>query len=184
VSERGTTGVEQRREQAIRMVEAFEARTDREISSRSQALVEIGRLWNPFDRHADLVHVTGSALVLGRRGTVLHVHKRIGRWMQPGGHLEPGEDPAEAALREGVEETGLPLAHPLAGPRLVHLDVHRAGPKSSHVHLDLRYLLVCDDVDPTPPPGESTEVRWFGLLEAMSVADEALVDGLARLLAL
>jgi 8-oxo-dGTP pyrophosphatase MutT (NUDIX family) len=81
-------------------------------------------------------------------------------------------------LRETAEETGLPVRHPDSGPLLLHLDAHPAGP---HFHLDLRYLLNAADVDPAPPPGESQQVRWFTLAEAMQVADEALIDGLRRL---
>jgi 8-oxo-dGTP pyrophosphatase MutT (NUDIX family) len=141
-------------------------------------LEELERLPRPFDRDADPVHVTGSALVVGRRGTVLHLHKRLGRWMQPGGHLDPGEAPWEAALREAMEETGLDLRHPGTGPRFIHLDVHPAA--SDHTHLDVRYLLVGDDTDPSPPPGESPHVRWFSLREAIAVADEALEGALIR----
>ena len=159
-------------------VTAFDATTAREAASRARFLAELGRLADPFSRDADPVHVTGSAIVTGPRGTVLHWHKRIGGWMQPGGHIDAGEAPWDAALRETREETGLPVRHPDDGPRLLHLDAHPAGP---HVHLDLRYLLISADVDPAPPPGESQRVRWFTLAEAMDIADEALIDGLRRL---
>jgi len=160
-----------------RAVADFDAATPREVRSRAQFLVELDRLTDPLDRNADPVHVTGSAIVVGPRGTVLHWHKRIGGWLQPGGHVDPGETPSQAALRETHEETGLRVRHPDGGPRLVHLDVHPAGP---HVHLDLRYLLVSEDAEPAPPPGESQQVRWFTLDDAIAIADAALVDGLRR----
>jgi len=160
-----------------RAVAGFDAATPRETSSRARFLAELGRLPDPFDRDADPVHVTGSAIVVGPRGTVLHWHKRIGGWLQPGGHVDGGETPWEAALREAHEETGLPVRHPAGGPLLVHLDVHDAG---AHVHLDLRYLLHGDDAEPCPPPGESQQVRWFSLADAIAIADPALVDGLRR----
>ncbi len=165
---------------AVRLAVArFDAATTREISSRQVFLAELDRLTDPFDRDADPVHVTGSAIVLGRRGTVLHLHKRLGMWMQPGGHVDRGEAPSDAALRETLEETGLLVRHPAEGPALIHLDVHAAGP---HLHLDLRYLLIGGDAEPDPPPGESQQVRWFTLAEAAAVADEGLVDGLNRLI--
>ena len=70
------------------------------------------------------------------------------------------------------------MRHPAGGPCLVHLDAH---PANAHFHLDLRYLLLCDDAEPAPAAGESQEVRWFGLDEAIAIADAGLVDGLRRL---
>jgi 8-oxo-dGTP pyrophosphatase MutT (NUDIX family) len=159
-------------------VTSFDAMTEREVASRARFLAELDRLADPFSRDADPVHVMGSAIVTGRRGTVLHWHKRIGGWMQPGGHVDAGETPWAAALRETHEEIGLAVRHPDDGPRLLHLDAHPAG---AHFHLDLRYLLGSGDDDPAPPPGESQQVRWFSLPEAMAVADDALIDGLRRL---
>ncbi len=159
-------------------VAAFDARSQRELASRQRILVELDRLVDPFDRHGGPVHVTGSGIVNGPRGTVLHMHRRLHLWLQPGGHLEAGEPPWQAALRESGEETGLPVRHPSGGPRLLHLDAHPAG---AHFHLDLRYLLLCDETEPHPPAGESQEVRWFDLAGAMAIADAGLVDGLRRL---
>jgi 8-oxo-dGTP pyrophosphatase MutT (NUDIX family) len=146
---------------------------DREAASIDRIRRELGRLDAPFDQGADLVHVTGSAIVVGPRGVLLLVHRKLGFWMQPGGHLEPGEDPATAAAREAVEETGIVVAHPAAGPCFVHADVHEAA--ASHVHLDLRFLLhaAADDV-PRPPPAESQQVRWFAWDDASAVADDSL----------
>jgi 8-oxo-dGTP pyrophosphatase MutT (NUDIX family) len=167
---------------ATELLAAVTARTpvdEREAESIERVVVELARLERPFDEHADPVHVTGSAIVVHRdRGVVLHLHKRMGRWFQPGGHLDPGESPADAALREAVEETGLAaLRHPFDGPRLVHVDAHD-GPKG-HFHLDVRYLIEAPTPDdPTPPPGESPDCRWFGWEEAIAVADAGLVGAL------
>ena len=158
------------------LVELHTPSDPREAASKERFLAELARLDRPCDEHADPVHVTASAIVVGRRGTVLHRHRRLGRWMQPGGHVDPGESPPEAALRESEEETGLLLHHPEGGPRLVHLDVHEAA--HGHVHLDLRYLLVGPDGDPAPPPGESPDARWCDWDEAEAMADEALIGGL------
>lgn len=166
------------RRSIIRAVEDFDGVSAREVRSRERILTELARLANPFDRLADAVHVTGSAIVVGPPGTVLHRHKRIGIWMQPGGHLDPGEQPWEAALRETREETGLPVSHPDGGtPRMVHIDAHPAG---EHFHLDLRYLLLSEDAKPAPGVGESKDVRWFSWQDAIAIADEALVDALRR----
>jgi 8-oxo-dGTP pyrophosphatase MutT (NUDIX family) len=151
----------------------------REQRSRLCALDWLARLPRPFDRLASPVHVTGAAIVVGVRGTVLLEHRRLGIWVQPGGHLEPGEPPARAALREASEETGLDLRHPPGGPRLVHVDVHPGA--EGHVHLDLRFLLLGPDREPSPPAGESPHVRWFDWPSALAVADDGLAAGLRRI---
>jgi 8-oxo-dGTP pyrophosphatase MutT (NUDIX family) len=149
---------------------------DREARSCAAVLDALDHLPRPFDRHADLTHVTASAVVVGPRGVLLHRHRRLHRWMQPGGHLDPGESPEQAARRETAEETGLSARHPDDGPVLVHVDVHTAA--DDHVHLDVRYLLIGPDAEPVPPPGESQDVAWFSWEEAGVVADEALVGAL------
>jgi 8-oxo-dGTP pyrophosphatase MutT (NUDIX family) len=141
-------------------------------------LVALGRLPRPFDRDADLTHLTASALVLGRQGVLLHRHKRLGLWLQPGGHLEAGETPWAAALRESHEETGLQLRWMSAAasgvPPLAHLDVHDGG--RGHTHLDLRYVLAVEgDEEPAPLSGESPDVRWFAWPDAVEIADPGLV---------
>jgi 8-oxo-dGTP pyrophosphatase MutT (NUDIX family) len=151
----------------------------RERRSRLRLLEALDRLPRPFARLGGPIHVTGSAIVVGPRGVVLHRHKRMGIWLQPGGHLEPGETPWDAATRETAEEAGLPARHPVGGPRLVHVDVHPTP--IGHVHLDLRYLLVAPDRDPIPEEGESPDARWFSWADAIAVADEALAGALRAL---
>jgi 8-oxo-dGTP pyrophosphatase MutT (NUDIX family) len=157
-------------------VEAHKPADGRETRSRDVILAELERLEDPFDESTDPVHLTGSAVVAGPKGTILHLHKRLGIWIQTGGHLQPGELPEEAALRESEEETGLRLTHPPSGPRLLHVDVHAAA--KGHTHLDLRYLLLGPDMDPAPPPGESPDVRWFPWEEALEKSDMALSGAL------
>ncbi len=158
------------------LVEGHQAASPRERAARDRFLSELGRLSAPSDEHADPTHVTASGIVVGRRGTVLHLHKRLGIWMQPGGHIDAGETPDVAARREATEELGLAVAHPATGWRLIHLDVHEAA--LGHTHLDLRYLLLGADDDPEPPPDESPEARWYSWEEAMALADPALLDAL------
>jgi 8-oxo-dGTP pyrophosphatase MutT (NUDIX family) len=133
---------------------------DAEQACIDEFLDRFDALADPFDQASDPVHVTGSAIVIGPRGVVLLQHKRLGFWLQPGGHVDVGESPSEAALREAREETGLEVRFVSGGePRLVHVDVHAGG--RGHTHLDLRYLVDGGSADPTPPADESQEVGWF-----------------------
>ena len=161
------------------LVGAHEPADRREREAKARFLAELARLERPWDEHADPVHVTASAVVVGPRGTVLHLHRLLGRWLQPGGHLEAGETPGEAALREVVEETGLVARHLDGRPNLLRLDVHQAGAALDHTHFDLCYLVAGPDDDPHPGAGESPEARWFDWDAALGVADEPLRGALA-----
>ena len=146
-------------EQVVAAVRGRTPVDDRERVSIERFVTEVAALAEPFAEDASPTHVTASALVVGRRGIVLHRHRVLGIWIQPGGHIDAGETPWDAALREAVEETGLAVRHAGAVPELAHVDVH-PGPRG-HTHLDLRYLLDGGDADPAPPPEESQEVAWF-----------------------
>ncbi|WP_336318937.1 NUDIX hydrolase [Streptomyces lavendofoliae] len=121
-------------------------------------------------------HVTASALVVdpARGRVLLTLHKKLGMWLQMGGHCEPGDGTvAGAALREATEESGITGLTLLPGGP-VRLDRHPI-PAPCHWHLDVQYLAVA-------PPGavaaiseESLDLRWFGYEEVAAVADASVV---------
>ncbi len=167
------------RDQLRRRIAARTGVDQRETASLERFLVEFDRLEHPFDEESDPTHVTASAVVVGLRGVVLHRHKRLGIWLQPGGHIDAGERSADAAVRETHEETGLSVVHAAGEPAVIHVDVH-PGPRG-HTHLDVRYLLVAGDDDPCPPAGESPDVRWFSWAEAIAMSDGGLAGILRSL---
>ncbi len=143
-----------------------------------EALLERLEYPEPASEDASPRHVTASAFVVSSRGVILHRHRRLGIWVQPGGHIDHGEDPPTAAARETLEETGLVTRH-LSPPRLLHVDRH-PGPRA-HTHYDVRYVLVSDPVDPSPPPGESQEIGWFDEESALERATPDLRAALGKL---
>lgn len=174
----------------LRGLAGLEAAGDRDRQVALDALVALPA---PLSAAADPTHVTASAVVVGGAGVLLHRHKRLDRWLQPGGHIDPGEEPADAARRETLEETGLAAAHPPGGPVLLDVDVHRLprpcrpwagadgpGPATPGcVHVDVRYLLHAEG-EPVPSPGESPRVAWVAWAAARDLADDGLARSLRR----
>lgn len=159
-------------------IERIDPVDERERDSIAATLDRLTWPEDPFDQHGSAHHLTASAFVVSARGVILHRHRRLGIWVQPGGHVDEGEGPEAAALRETLEETGLRVAH-LDPVELFHVDVH-PGPKG-HTHYDLRYVLVAGADDPAPPVGESPEVYWFAFDDAGARCEPNLAPALAKL---
>jgi 8-oxo-dGTP pyrophosphatase MutT (NUDIX family) len=144
---------------------------------------------DPFDRRIPHGHLTGSAFVFspdGERVLLLH-HRKLDRWLQPGGHAEAGERSGEdVALREAREETGIGSLrlHPDA-PRPLDVDVHvipaRAS-ESTHLHLDLRYVVIAPNgAALLRSTKETNALRWFRWNDLPGLElDEGLRRGLAK----
>jgi 8-oxo-dGTP pyrophosphatase MutT (NUDIX family) len=118
-------------------------------------------------------HITASCFILDRDGRLLlHHHRRLNRWLQMGGHLEPGEDPVVAALREGREESGLQDLR-IVSDGIADLDVHRipAGRgEPEHEHYDVRYIARTDSADAiVADDRESNQLMWFDLDRAAAL---------------
>jgi 8-oxo-dGTP pyrophosphatase MutT (NUDIX family) len=156
------------------------------VADRIRALVEAHA--DCFERRCAPGHVTGSAFVIspdGLRCLLVH-HRKLDRWLQPGGHADGEGDLAAVALREAREETGLEsLAFARsAGERLpFDLDVHEIpafGGDAAHEHHDVRFLLVADPAELPLASPESHAVRWFDLDELPGLGTDESVLRMAR----
>jgi len=132
-------------------------------------------------REAAPSHVTASAIVLSpdARHTCLVLHARIGRWVQPGGHLEPEDMTlASAAAREVEEETGL-RGEVVAGAVLLSRHPAPCRPGVVDWHLDVQHVLVAERAVPTVS-AESRAVAWW----PVDGLPADLVEGMAGVVAL
>lgn len=125
-------------------------------------------------------HLTASAYVAHPDGdrVLVHWHAKLGRWLQPGGHVEPGESPVSACLREVAEEIGMAFEAPV---EIFDLDVHhipRSAKMTAHDHVDARFLFRAP-TGALPSSPEGAEMRWLSWEELAAPAPED--TGLTRI---
>ncbi|MFC9282934.1 NUDIX hydrolase [Streptomyces collinus] len=119
-------------------------------------------------------HITASALVIDpERGRVLlTLHRKLRMWLQMGGHCEPSDATlADAALREGTEESGVAGLTLLPGGP-VRLDRHHTP---CAWHLDVQYAALAPAGAVEAISDESLDLRWFAYDEVAGVADASVV---------
>jgi 8-oxo-dGTP pyrophosphatase MutT (NUDIX family) len=147
------------------LLRVYVASNEREEADRCAMLRLADELEEPTSRDQARAHFTASAFVVDERceRVCLVAHAKLGRLLQPGGHVEPTDTSLEAAaLREAVEETRLDVDFHPAAPRPFDLDIHQVPERPgepAHFHLDVRYLLVG-----AGEPGAGA--GWYALGEA------------------
>lgn len=123
------------------------------------------------DRNRLPGHLTASALVLSAdfQRVALVEHRKLGRLLQPGGHVDPDEFPLAAARREVAEEIGVTNVKVVKSPGGAEIpweiDLHVIGARGgmpAHMHYDFRYVLVCaeEDVRLAANPDETRGAKW------------------------
>lgn len=137
-------------------------------------------------------HYTASAVVLDNAGRMLLVHhNKIGQWLYPGGHIDPNEDPAQAALREVREETGIQavivgdpaFAHPAVRSHpapwaIIEMDVTDSK-VGAHRHIDLVYVCRAPGGDLTAQLAEVSGVRWVPVADIAGLQAPSELPALA-----
>jgi 8-oxo-dGTP pyrophosphatase MutT (NUDIX family) len=121
-------------------------------------------------------HVTASAIVLSpdRSSVLLIHHKKLLRWLQPGGHVERHDLSLElAALREAVEETSVDVLSTHGFLAWVSIDVIPPWKtEPAHLHYDLKYAMLARDWA-VKRPSEVTAVAWADV-EGLAALDVTL----------
>jgi 8-oxo-dGTP diphosphatase len=131
----------------------------------------------------EIRHFTASAVVFDDTDRVLLVHhNKIGLWLYPGGHIDPNEDPAQAAIREVREEAGIDVEiiaeerfrHPAVGaipPPFTIITMPVTDRKiGAHHHIDMVYVCCALSNEVTHQPEEVGGCTW------VAVADIATLD--------
>lgn len=139
-------------------------------------------------RHCGPGHITASAWIVDAEGAraLLLWHKKLHRWLQPGGHVDGEAAVERAALREAREETGIEAFELATRGGVVvplDLDVHPIpahGREGPHRHWDLRFLLRAPACGQPVRSPESLQLRWCGDAEVAALTQEESVLRLLR----
>jgi 8-oxo-dGTP pyrophosphatase MutT (NUDIX family) len=121
-------------------------------------------------------HLTGSAWIVNQKGDevlLLH-HRKLGKWLQPGGHADGEMNLLAVALREAREETGLSSLTPWS-TSIFDIDIHRIparGNEPEHLHYDARFALVAHETEPLRMNDESNSLLWVPLERVRELTDE------------
>lgn len=172
---------------------------DRYVTLNPEERPVVDRITDLVTAHSDCFertclpgHITGSCWIVSddhERFLLTH-HRKLGRWLQLGGHADGDSDIARVALREAQEESGMSVFGEISqqqgrpvpiGPVPVDLDVHTIparGSEPEHEHHDVRFLLVAGPGQRLTISEESIDLRWFGWTEFDEVVRE---ESLSRL---
>lgn len=140
-------------------------------------------------------HFTATTYVVHDDATLLHDHKRLDLWLPPGGHIDRGELPHEAAVREVHEETGLdvelvaetediPSETSRSLPQPAHLqlsDINVYDGVATHQHVDFIYYARADARAVNPGDGEVGEEDWEWFTREDLTADDRLVPDVVEI---
>lgn len=164
---------------AAQTLRAYASADAAQVEARARMLELIAR--RPLDAHRRSSldgHLTASALVVDarRERALLTHHRKLGRWLQLGGHCDGDANLAHVALREAIEESG--IADLAVLPTPIDLDIHpipaRPG-EPEHLHYDTRFVVLA-------PPGarfavgdESHDLAWVAPEELDALTTDASV---------
>ena len=142
----------------------------------------LGSAPDVFERTHAVGHFTGSAWLVSADGSrvLLTHHRKLGMWLQLGGHADGDHDLMRVALREAEEESGLDGLN--VKPAIFDLDRHRIparGVDPEHWHYDVRYVVRADANEAFTVGDESHDLAWREIVEV--ALDESADSSVRRM---
>lgn len=137
-----------------------------------------------FERSLPIGHVTGSAWVVdptGERALFTH-HRKLGAWLQLGGHADGDPDVRRVALREAWEESGLPDLQ-LISDEIFDIDIHRIPARAAepaHLHYDVRFAIRATGSTELRISAESLDLAWLPIADVIAQHLDGSIQRMAR----
>lgn len=132
-----------------------------------------------FERSLSIGHITGAGWVVNpdRTHALLTHHRKLNKWLQPGGHADGDSDVFRVALREVQEESGIDRIIPLSED-IFDIDVHEVPSHKKdlpHLHYDIRFLFEADMLAELKVTHESHDLQWIPMDRIKEYTGEASI---------
>ena len=129
-----------------------------------------------FMRSLTTGHITASAWLINKAGThvLLIKHRKLGIWVQPGGHADGNTDLLQVSYTEAFEETGLHALTPVS-EEIFDIDIHQvpdAGAELAHLHYDIRFAWQQTTPETLRGNHESTALAWVEMVRLTEYTTE------------
>lgn len=150
-----------------------------EVKVKKDMIEFVNNNHNCFDRRLEEGHITGSAWLLNKDGdkALLMHHRKLDKWLQPGGHADGDTDVLAVAVKEAREESGIKAIEVVNGD-IFDIDIHLIPENSiekEHFHYDIRFLLQVKSDEELSNNGESKELRWLDADDMIHLTEEKSV---------
>ena len=165
--------------QVLELLAGYRTHNPRDEQTRREFSIFAAAHADCCKRTLNIGHFTGSAWLVSADGerVLLTHHRKLGRWLQLGGHADGEGDLAKVALREAEEESG--LVGLSLNPEIFDLDRHTIparGAELTHWHYDVRFAIRALGGEQFAVSDESHDLAWRSVSEIVNdaEADESL----------
>ncbi len=165
----------------IEEIRSYEPFNEQEKQDKKVALDYITLFPNILTRENEFAHMTASSWIVNKERTkVLMIYHNIYKsWAWTGGHADGENNMQSIAIREAMEETGIKNINVLQDTMFslellcVNGHVKRGNYVSSHIHINVTYLLEADDSENLSiKEDENSGVKWVSIEEAVQASSE------------
>lgn len=171
------------REPLLALIDDYAARHPGEDTLVARFVAFVRQHDRCFERDLWAGHVTGSAWLVNRArdAVLLTHHRKLGRWLQLGGHSDGNPEALDVARAEAEEESGL-VVDPLS-TQIFDLDIHEIPARRedpAHFHFDVRFAFVVRDSETFAVSAESLALAWVPIARLSDYTDEESMLRMAR----
>ena len=172
------------RNQLLKLLSAYSQSYPLETDCVNRVIEFVKQYDTCFQRSLAVGHITGSAWIVNNAGThtLLTHHKKLNKWLQPGGHADGESDVLQVAIREADEESGLTQLQ-VEDAKIFDVDIHQIparGSEAQHLHYDIRFALRAHGSEKFVVSDESHDLAWVEIAQLADYSSEESMLRMAR----